>query len=65
MQIIVDVTTSTETPSRFWLGPQLIVIIGKAEDMQTILNSPNCLEKTYVYKFFEKNVGLFTAPGSF
>lgn len=63
MDIFQDLTADIPTPSRLWFGPKLVIVIGKAEDMQTILNSPNCLEKTYVYKFLEKNVGLFSAPG--
>lgn len=63
MDIFIELTATLPTPSRLWLGPKLVIIIGKAEDMQIILNSANCLEKTYVYKFFEKNVGLFSAPG--
>lgn len=63
MDIFIDLTADIPTPSRLWLGPKLVIVIGKAEDMQKILNSPNCLEKTYVYKFLEKNVGLFSAPG--
>lgn len=63
MDIFIDLTADIPTPSRLWFGPKLVIIIGKAEDMQKVLNSPNCLEKTYVYKFLEKNVGLFSAPG--
>lgn len=63
MDILINLTGNIPTPSRLWFGHKLVIVIGKAEDMQSILNSANCLEKTYVYKFLEKNVGLFSAPG--
>lgn len=63
MKVFIEFTEELPTPSRLWFGPTLVIIIGKAEDMQIVLNSANCLEKTYVYKFLDKNVGLFSAPG--
>lgn len=63
MDILVEVTSELPTPSRLWFGPKLVIVVGKAEDMKIVLNSPNCLEKAYVYQFFLKNVGLFSAPG--
>lgn len=52
-------------PSRYWLGPTLIVVVSSPEDMQTVLNSPHCLQKPYVYDYMSSgNAGLFIADGS-
>lgn len=52
-----------ETPAAVWLGPKLHIIIDKPEDMQTVLLSPNCLDKPYVYRFLPNERGLFTSEG--
>lgn len=50
-----------DTPCRFWLGPALSIFLAKPEDVQTVLLSPQCLEKPYMYRFLDDGVGLFTA----
>lgn len=56
-------TEMFDTPCRFWLGPMLVIVLGKPEDIQTVLLSQKCLDKPYVYRFMDDNLGLFTAPG--
>lgn len=63
MDILGMVTEMMETPCRIWLGPILTIILGKPEDFQTILLSSKCLDKPYMYRFMDDNIGLFTAPG--
>lgn len=53
-----------ETPAAAWLGPKLHLIIDKPEDLQTVLLSPNCLDKPYVYRFLPNERGLFTSEGN-
>lgn len=51
-------------PFRLWFGQYLVLFIDKPEDCQTILNAETCIDKSFVYKFLQKDVALFTAPGS-
>lgn len=55
-------TGMLDTPCRFWLGPVVAIFLGKPEDFQTVLLSPKCLDKPYLYSFMDDNQGLFTAP---
>ncbi|XP_001662865.3 cytochrome P450 4C1 [Aedes aegypti] len=52
------------SPCRGWLGPKLFVFIDNPEDIQVVLNSPNCLEKAEIYRFIRSLNGLFTSPVS-
>lgn len=51
------------SPFRLWFGQYLVVFVDKAEDFKIILNSENCIEKSFIYRFFQQDVALFTAPG--
>lgn len=44
-----------------WLGPQYIVGIADPDSIRTVLNSNECLDKSYVYKFLHNKTGLFTS----
>uniref|UniRef100_A0A1B0CT03 Cytochrome n=1 Tax=Lutzomyia longipalpis TaxID=7200 RepID=A0A1B0CT03_LUTLO len=46
-----------KSPLRWWIGTKMFVIVKKPEDMQIILNSPQCLSRAKVYKFFKSFVG--------
>ncbi|KFB52028.1 AGAP002196-PA-like protein [Anopheles sinensis] len=61
---ILDISKTYSSPCRIWLGPQLFVYIDNATDLQIVLNSPNCLEKADVYRFFQCELGLFSASAS-
>uniref|UniRef100_A0A182P4H5 Uncharacterized protein n=1 Tax=Anopheles epiroticus TaxID=199890 RepID=A0A182P4H5_9DIPT len=61
-QCILDITTTYQSPCRVWLGPKLFVFIDNADDLQTVLNASQCLEKAHVYRFFQCETGLFSAP---
>lgn len=43
-----------------WLGPQFLVGIADPVSIQTVLNSNECLDKPYPYKFLHNRTGLFT-----
>lgn len=45
-----------------WLGNKCFIIVDKPEDIQVV--TKNCIEKSDVYRFFNRGVGLFAAPGS-
>lgn len=40
-----------------WLGPQLIIGLSDPKSLQTVLNSSDCLEKAYIYKFLNNKTG--------
>ncbi|XP_050069636.1 probable cytochrome P450 313b1 [Anopheles maculipalpis] len=61
---ILDISQSYQSPCRIWLGPKLFVFIDNADDLQIVLNSANCLEKADVYRFFQCETGLFSAPAN-
>lgn len=62
--IVNDITKQYPSPCRAWLGPKFLVFIDNPEDLQVVLNSPNCLEKAFVYRFFRCETGLFSAPAN-
>lgn len=45
-----------------WMGPELILITTAPDVVETILNAPGCLEKGFMYRFFESYTGLLTSP---
>lgn len=64
MDILRTSISNTPTPFYGWLGDKCFVIVDKPEDIQVVTTSKNCIEKSDVYKFFNRGVGLFAAPGS-
>lgn len=63
MELLVGFCERNGCPQQFWFGTICVLFVGTAEDMQAVLTSPNCLQKSYVYDFFMNKNGLFTAPG--
>lgn len=67
METLIQFAEADPNPSRRWLGATLIIFISSPEDMQIVLNSPHCLQKAFIYDFFnpdnDYNIGLFTARG--
>ena len=59
-----DLIKKYESPCAIWLGPEPYIVIDKPEDLQIVLNSPNCLAKADVYNFFHCANGLFTATNT-
>jgi cytochrome P450 family 4 len=41
------------TPTRFWIGPKLFILVDQPDDVQIVLNSPNSSYKGEVYAFLE------------
>ena len=47
----INIVTRYASPVRIWVGPKLYLYIDRPEQIQVILNSPQCLDKENVYKF--------------
>ncbi|XP_059619192.1 probable cytochrome P450 313b1 [Phlebotomus argentipes] len=45
------------SPFRFWVGTKPYVIVSQPEDMRTVLNAPECLERGSVYQFIPPVLG--------
>lgn len=63
MKELIQLISSYETPFPAWLGPELIIFIDQPEDVQIVLSVKSCLEKAQMYRFFDREYALFTAPG--
>lgn len=63
LDIINAVMAQQQTPFLAWLGPKCFIVIDHADDIQVVVNSKGCIEKSDIYRFFNRGVGLFTAPG--
>lgn len=49
---------------KVWLGPKCFIIINSVEDLQIVANSPDCLEKSEIYRLIPVRNGLVTAKGT-
>lgn len=58
---IMDVVSEFETPNKFWGGHLCFVNIDSPEDLKTVLNSPDCLNKASVYNIVPMQKGLLVA----
>lgn len=50
-----------EQPFAAWFGPTIAIGIDDPEDMQTILNADQCLDKPYLYSHLRNETGLFSS----
>lgn len=52
-------------PTRIWLGPHFYMLVTDPDQVQTVLNAPQCLNRDMVYKFIQPLMGrgLVTLPG--
>lgn len=65
MKEAVEFMAQMKTPFYAWFGGALVLILDHPDDVFTVLNSKSCMEKAFVYKFFNMGASLFTAPGEF
>lgn len=63
MHEAVAFTSSRETPFYGWFLGFLVMVVDKPDDVFSVLTGKSCMEKAPVYKFFNRGVALFTAPG--
>ncbi|KAL1394468.1 hypothetical protein pipiens_011932 [Culex pipiens pipiens] len=59
---LLDISQRYTSPVKFWLGPLLMVVVDRPEDLKIVLNSQHCLDKVDPYRFFRVDRGLFAAP---
>lgn len=45
-------------PVKVWMGPVLTILIDRPEHLKIVLNSPDCLDKAYLYDFLVVKFGL-------
>lgn len=64
MKEAVEFMEQMNTPFYAWFGPALVMVIDHPDDVHTVLTSRSCMEKAFVYKFFNMGASLFTAPGA-
>lgn len=58
---VTKFTLETGTPYKSYIGPILFIVLDKPEDMKTILTSPHCLDKPYVYDYLPNPTGILNA----
>lgn len=63
MDTLRDLLFNNKIPFVGWMGPKSFLIIDHPKDIQIVMNSKGCIEKSDIYKFFNRGVGLFAAPG--
>lgn len=65
-EVATQISNSYERLGKAWLGPMFVTIcIDHPDDLQTILNSKDCLDKSYMYRFMPAGDGLLTANGNY
>ncbi|XP_055541944.1 probable cytochrome P450 313a4 [Wyeomyia smithii] len=62
LNYLIQFLHTVKTPMRAWVGPFLFVAVDQPEHLAVVMNSPHCVKRSYVYKFFGIEKGLFNAP---
>lgn len=63
MEVLKDLLEKSPAPFVAWLGLKCFIIVDHPEDVQVIMSSKGTMEKGDNYRFFNRGVGLFAAPG--
>lgn len=63
--INIKLSNSFENIAKAWIGLILTVFLDQPDDAQTILNSRDCLDRPYFYRFLANGDGLITANGKY
>lgn len=63
MEILKEHLFKINIPFMCWLGPKNFLIIDHPDDIHTVMNGKECMEKSDMYRFFNRGVSLFAAPG--
>lgn len=50
---------------RFWMGPTLFIFVNDPKLIEQVLNSPKCIDKSFIYKFLRLDKGLLAANRKF
>jgi hypothetical protein len=66
-KIVQNILTKYEKNdmTRFWLGPVLFIFVNEPSLIVQVLNSPDCIEKSFTYKFLRLDKGLLAAKREF
>lgn len=59
-RVIIQLIKQNDTPNKLYIGPDLVIILDKPDDIKAILTSSNCLDKPYYYSFYPCPRGIFT-----
>lgn len=65
MDQLKEITMKTQAPFILWLGPKSFLVVDHPDDIQVVMNSKGCIEKSYIYRFFNGGLGFFSASGRF
>lgn len=67
LSVVPHLTEKWETPLRVWVGPELAVIVTKPEDVEVVLNSPQCINRAKLYNLTSTFLGptILTMKGEF
>lgn len=58
---ITEVTKLNGTPLKGYMGPALVMSLDRPDDIKAVLQSPNCLDKPYLYQFYPRPCGILNA----
>lgn len=62
---LIEYIRTNGSPAKVYLGPFLMVIIDKPEDLKTVLMSQNCLDKPYYYQFYPRKTSIMASTCEF
>lgn len=61
--VLCELTSTYKSPMAVWLGPVLLVALYDIDNVQTVLNAEECMDKGFLYDFFGSPRGIFCAKG--
>lgn len=64
MDEINEIAKKNQSPFMLWLGPKSFFFVDHPNDIQVVMNSKGCIEKSYLYRFFNGGLGFFSASGT-
>lgn len=63
LKVLMNLSNDYDSLCKAWLGPICFVTVGRPEDMQMVLNSQHCIDKSILYQFFGARKGLIVSGG--
>ncbi|KAJ3628005.1 hypothetical protein MTP99_015334 [Tenebrio molitor] len=65
LNVILNLVSPYQSPTRFWMGPRLVVAVKDPNQLQIVLQSSKITTKGFFYRFLEPFLGkgLFTSSG--
>lgn len=62
--LLESVFNAANELAKYWIGHKLVLILNNPDDIQTVLMSRDCVEKSYFYRLIAGvGVGLFASNG--